>query len=137
MTMAESDTAFAIGIRVYYEDTDASGVVYHANYLRYFERARTEWLESRGMTHRELAETHGVLFTLADLAVRFRRPARLDDRLRVSAAIAERTPARVVFEQEITRDGACLIQGQFTVACVQVASFRPCRLPEALIKESR
>ncbi|MGN8159481.1 tol-pal system-associated acyl-CoA thioesterase [Salinisphaera sp. RV14] len=135
--MADPAAAFAIGLRVYYEDTDATGVVYHANYLRYFERARTEWLESRGLGHRALAEEHGVVFTLADLSIRFRRPARLDDRLAVSATIAERTPARVVFEQQITRDGAALVQGQFTVACVKVANFRPCRLPEALIKESR
>ncbi|MGB7757034.1 MAG: tol-pal system-associated acyl-CoA thioesterase [Salinisphaera sp.] len=135
--MADMETAFTIGIRVYYEDTDATGVVYHANYLRYFERARTEWLEAQGLGHRELAEAHGVVFTLADLSIRFRRPARLDDRLAVSVTTAERTPARVVFEQRITRDGTCLIQGQFTVACVKVANFRPCRLPEALIKESR
>lgn len=134
--MAET-AAFAIDIRVYYEDTDATGVVYHANYLRYFERARTEWLDSRGLGHREMAERHGVAFTLADLSIHFRRPARLDDRLAVTAAIAERTPVRVVFEQEITRDGRSLIQGQFTVACVKVADFRPCRLPEALSKEFR
>lgn len=131
------DTPFAIGIRVYYEDTDATGVVYHANYLRYFERARTQWLESRGLGHRELAEGHGIVFTLADLSIRFRRPARLDDRLKVTARLAERTAARAVFAQEITRDGLSLIQGQFTVACVKVADFRPCRLPALVIKESR
>ncbi|KEZ77237.1 tol-pal system-associated acyl-CoA thioesterase [Salinisphaera hydrothermalis] len=135
--MSDVPTPFHIGVRVYYEDTDATGVVYHANYLRYFERARTEWLEAQGLGHQSLADAYGIVFTLADLSIRFRRPARLDDRLSVSAAVAERTRARVVFEQEITRDGALLIQGQFTVACVKVADFRPCRLPEALIKESR
>lgn len=135
--MAETGSTFATNVRIYYEDTDATGVVYHANYLRYFERARTEWLESRGLTHRDLADAHGLIFTLVDLTMRFRRPARLDDRLAVSVGIAERRAARVVFDQEITRDGASLIQGQFTVACVNIANFRPCRLPEALFKESR
>ena len=134
--MADTEP-FALNVRVYYEDTDATGVVYHANYLRYFERARTEWLESRGLGHRTLAERYGVMFTLVDLSLRFRRPARLDDRLRVSAAVAERRPARVIFEQGIACDDVFLVQGQFTVACVKVADFRPCRLPGALFKESR
>lgn len=134
--MTEVDP-FAINVRVYYEDTDASGVVYHADYLRYCERARTEWLDSHGLDHRTLAEQYGAAFTLADMTVRFIRPARLDDRLTVHVAIGERRRARIVFEQEIWRSDELLIQGQFTAACVKIASFRPRRLPEVLSKETR
>lgn len=132
MASDEHAPVFEISLRVYYEDTDASGVVYHANYLRYCERARTEWLDSLGLDHRTLADTHGIAFTLADMSMRFVQPARLDDRLAVSLQIAQRTRARVVFAQQIRRGGDLLIQGQFTVACVNIANFRPCRLPDAL-----
>lgn len=127
--------AFSIPVRVYYEDTDASGVVYHANYLRYFERARTEWLERLGLDHRRLAAGHGVAFTLRDLWLRFVAPARLDDRLAVGAAVRERRAARVVFAQDIHRGDRLLIQGQFTVVCVNIADFRPTRLPAAIFEE--
>jgi acyl-CoA thioester hydrolase len=123
---------FTIGVRVYYEDTDASGVVYHADYLRYCERARTQWLDSCGLGHRRLADEYGVAFTLRDMAVRFIRPARLDDRLTVDVAVGERRGARVVFEQRIRRGDELLLEGQFTVVCVNIDDFRPRRLPEAL-----
>lgn len=125
---------FSIDTRVYYEDTDASGVVYHADYLRYFERARTEWLESRGQDHRTLADRYGLAFTLADMTVRFIRPARLGDRLVVTAEIGEHRRARIVFEQEIWRSDELLIHGKFTVACVSIGDFRPRRVPEMIIR---
>ncbi|RJS95263.1 tol-pal system-associated acyl-CoA thioesterase [Salinisphaera sp. Q1T1-3] len=130
-----TERPFHIGIRVYYEDTDASGVVYHANYLRYFERARTEWLESRGHDHATLAGSEAVVFTLSDLSLRFRRPARLDDRLDVFVTVAAFRRARIVFAQEIRRNDTLLIQGEFTVACVNIHDFRPVRLPKRLYEE--
>ena len=122
-------------VRVYYEDTDASGVVYHANYLKYFERARTEWLDARGLDHAGLATDYRIVFTLADLKLIFKRPARLDDRLEVVSRIGERGRVRLVFHQEIWCHDNCLIQGEFTVACVNIATFKPARLPPVLIEE--
>lgn len=117
-------------VRVFYEDTDASGVVYHANYLKYLERARTLWLESQGHSHRALAADHGVAFTLADANLQFRLPARLDDTLEIDTRVAERRRARIVFEQEIHCEDRALIKARFTVACVRIHDFRPCALPE-------
>ncbi len=122
-------------LRVYYEDTDATGVVYHANYLKYFERARTEWLEARGLDHMGLARDHQIVFTLADLRLAFKRPARLDDRLVVVTTALEPGRVRMVFKQEIWRDDSCLIQGEFTVACVNITTFRPARLPLVMTEE--
>ena len=122
-------------VRVFYEDTDATGVVYHANYLKYFERARTLWMESRGATHRALADTHGVAFTLADAQVRFRAPARLDDELEIVTEVIERRRARIVFSQEIYCVDRLLIKARFTVACVRLRGFKPCALPPELYKE--
>lgn len=122
-------------IRVYYEDTDASGVVYHANYFRYCERARTEWLRACGLGNRALAEQFGVAFTLVDTQMRFRAPARLDDVVQVSAEVIERKRARLVFAQDISCAGRPLIKAKFTIACVTMRDFKPCRLPVELIKE--
>lgn len=122
-------------VRVFYEDTDATGVVYHANYLKYFERARTLWMEARGATHRTLAEMHGVAFTLVDAQVRFRAPARLDDELEIVTEIVERRRARIVFSQEIYGVDRLLIKARFTVACVRLSGLKPCALPPELYKE--
>lgn len=131
------DKTFTLRLRVYYEDTDASGVVYHANYLHYLERARTEWLDHNGLDHRTLADKYNAAFTLSNMSVRFICPARLDDRLTAHATLAQARGARVVFAQAIYRDEELLLQGQFTVVCVNMANFRPRRLPEAFLEESK
>lgn len=128
-------SAFWHDVRVYYEDSDASGVVYHANYFRYCERARTEWLRARGLGNRALAEQFGVAFTLVDTHMRFRAPARLDDVLRVSAQVIERGRARLLFSQDIFCADRLLIKAKFTIACVTMRDFKPCRLPVELLKE--
>jgi len=128
-------TPFVHALRVYYEDTDASGVVYHANYFRYCERARTEWLRARGMDHQSLAARFDIAFTLVDTGMRFRAPARLDDALEVTARVASTGRARIVFEQEIFCADRLLIKAEFTVACVTMRDFKPARLPVALLKE--
>jgi acyl-CoA thioester hydrolase len=124
---------FRLPVRVYYEDTDAGGVVYHTGYIRYFERARTEWLRSLGYSQQQLAEEAGVLFTVVELTMRYLKPARLDDLLEVVARATITGGASVGFEQEV-RNGAgeLLAEGQVRVACVTPGSLRPRRLPPEL-----
>jgi acyl-CoA thioester hydrolase len=127
-------TALRLPVRVYYEDTDAGGVVYHTGYIRYFERARTEWLRSLGYSQKQLAEEAGVLFTVVELAVRYLKPARLDDMLEVLAQVGERGHASLSFVQEIRNaSGELLADGQVRIACVDQRNFRPRRLPPALV----
>lgn len=119
-------------LRVYYEDTDASGVAYHANYLRWFERARTEWLRERGVSQERLRLELGIAFTIADLSVRYRRPARLDDALEVRTRITARKRASLEFAQQLFHAAApeeLLAEMELRVACVDVTNFRPKGLP--------
>lgn len=123
---------FVWPIRVYYEDTDLSGVVYHASYLRFLERARTEWLRSLGFSQERLKDELGVVFTVAGLEIEFRRPARLDDALEATVAIEGRKRASLNFVQTLRRaaDGSqVLTQARVRVACVEMSTFRPCALP--------
>ena len=131
-------SGFKWPVRVYYEDTDAGGVVYHTNYIKYFERARTEWLRSLGFSQLRLAREERVLFSVVSLATEFRRPARLDDTLEVRSSAELSGGASVHFAQEIWRDGAepeLLATGQVRVACIDADTFRPRRLPDTLRKE--
>lgn len=115
-------------IRVYYEDTDASGVVYHARYLHWFERARSEWLRSRGRSHHQLVHEFGAAFTVASLEVRYLKPARLDEALLVTVSVAQQGRASLVFEQQLLRAEApetLLATGMVRVACVDASSFKP------------
>jgi acyl-CoA thioester hydrolase len=117
-------------VRVYYEDTDAGGVVYHTGYIRFFERARTEWLRALGYSLQHLAEEKRVLFTVVDLAIRYRRPARLDDLLEVVSQ-AKVSGASVLFKQAVQGpDGQVLAEGEVRVACVDAQTFRPQRMPD-------
>lgn len=126
-------TEFRWPLRVYYEDTDASGVVYHANYLKYFERARTEWLRTLGFDQARLHAEQGVAFTLASATVDFRAPARLDDHLEVLTAVVEHRRASLVFSQTVLCGETRLAEGRFRVGCVDSASFRPRAMPAAII----
>jgi acyl-CoA thioester hydrolase len=121
--------------RVYWEDTDAGGVVYYANYLRFLERARTEWLRARGFNQSALALDPGVLFPVSNVELRYRRPARLDDELAVSCVVAPESPTKLAFKQQIWRDspaGELLLIGTVHVVCVDATTFKPRRLPEFL-----
>lgn len=124
-------------IRVYYEDTDVSGVVYHANYLRWFERARTEWLRAQGYSQERLRLELGVAFTVASLAVDYLRPARLDDELEVRTRVAEHRRASLRFEQQLLRGSGAqaqlLARVSVRVGCVDMQRFKPCALPGALL----
>ena len=124
---------FRIPVRVYYEDTDAGGVVYYANYLKFLERARTEWLRSLGFEQAALARDPGVLFVVAGVEVDFKRPARFDDALEVSVAIAERGRAGLSFQQDVHRGDELIVAARVRVACVDSQSFRPVPLPPTLV----
>jgi len=116
-------------IRVYYEDTDAGGVVYHAGYVRWFERARTEWLRSLGWSLAEVAREQGVLFSVVDLQIHYHRPARLDDLLEVVCTARVSGGASIEFDQRLLRGDELLASGKVMVASIDAASFRPRRLP--------
>lgn len=119
--------------RVYYEDTDAGGVVYYVNYLKFMERARTERLRALGFAQSQLAE-EGLLFVVHSAEARYLAPARLDDELVVSAEVEQLNRASLVFRQQVRRagDDAPLCEGRITVACVRADSFKPRAMPEAL-----
>jgi len=139
-------SSFSWPTRVYWEDTDGGGVVYYANYLKYLERARTEWLRVRGFSQQELARERGVLFTVVSLKVEYKRPARLDDQLIVTCEPRAEGPASLSFGQRIVRGplvpaaavqppdgGSLLVVADVRVACVDSDSFRPQRLPQVLV----
>ncbi len=127
-----SSPVFRLPVRVYYEDTDAAGVVYYANYLRFMERARTEWLSSLGFELAALEREHGVVFAVHHVDIRYHRPARLGDRLDVSAAMAGHGRARLFALQEVTRGTDVLVDARVTLACLDRVSWRPARIPAPL-----
>ncbi len=122
-------------LRVYYEDTDSGGVVYYANYLKFMERGRTEWLRSVGFEQDELREKEGVLFAVRKVGVEFRSPARFNDALQVSVQLFSRGKASLVFRQEIRSavDGRVLCDGEVKIACVDASNFRPTPIPQVLL----
>ena len=124
--------AFAWQTRVYYEDTDAGGVVYYANYLRFLERCRTEWMRALGFGQRDLAQRDGVLFVVAGAELQFLRSAILDDELTVGARLVERRASYVVFEQQAMRGSELLCRAKVKVACIDARTKKPTRLPAAL-----
>jgi acyl-CoA thioester hydrolase len=131
--MLSSQPAFAWPIRVYYEDTDVSGVVYHANYLKFFERARTEWLRALGYSQESLRHDVQVAFTVSRVEVAFRSPARLDDAVLVTVTVTELKRASLVMVQQLRLGdlaGRLLAEASVTVVSVDAASFKPRALPE-------
>ena len=125
---------FSLPIRVYWEDTDAGGVVYHAAYVCFLERARTEWLRSLGVSQHELREREDVVFAVRAMQLDFHAPARLDDVLDVELRLVELGRASVVFAQRIVRalDTKVLLEARVRVACLAASGFRPRGLPESL-----
>ena len=122
-------------VRVYWEDTDAGGIVYYANYLKFFERARTEWLRSLGLAQSELAAQSGLVFVVADLQLRYAAPARLDDALQIQLRVQDLGAASLQVAQQAWRTDAqgapatLLCEASVRVGCVQSASLRPARIP--------
>jgi acyl-CoA thioester hydrolase len=118
--------------RVYYEDTDASGLVYHARYLHFLERARTEMLREAGSDHRSLLAREGLAFAVRSLAIEFLLPARLDDLLIVESAMTRGTGARIELKQRVLREGALLAECDLTLVCLD-PSGRARRIPPVLL----
>ena len=128
---------FVWRVRVYYEDTDCGGVVYYANYLRFFERCRTEWMRALGFGQRQLAQREHILFVVAGAELQFLRSAVLDDELLIDARLAERGASYVVFEQKAQRGSEVLCRALVKVACIAASTKRPTRLPAPLIAALR
>lgn len=126
---------FTWPVRVYWEDTDAGGIVYYANYLRFLERARTEWLRAKGFSQVELAEDPGVLFTVVNVEAQYRRPARLDDALVVTCEPRAEGRATLAFVQRILRGEELLLEASVRVACLAAKTLRPTRLPARILAE--
>ena len=126
---------YSFPVRVYFENTDAGGVVYHSEYLKFLERARTEWLRHLGYDHQALARDHRVLFVVTALAIEFARPARLDDSLAVSVRLESLGKVRCVFAQEVRRDAEVLVKARVTVASVTGENMKPVEIPEGLRKK--
>jgi acyl-CoA thioester hydrolase len=128
VTAAAADAAFSVPIRVYWEDTDAAGIVFYANYLKYFERARTEWLRGFGFGQEELRRD-GVAFVVSETALRYLRPARLDDVVDVSVDVVHLGQASLQLAQRARRAGELLAEATIRIGCVELGTFRPCRIP--------
>jgi acyl-CoA thioester hydrolase len=126
----ERPPTHALSLRVYYEDTDFSGRVYHASYLRFMERGRTEWLRELGVGHRQLAGESGVVFAVRSLSIDYRAPALMDDWLEVVTNLSTMRGASFDFDQAIWRDGRQLASALVKVACLR--GDKPARIPEAL-----
>ncbi len=125
-------------LRVYWEDTDAGGVVFYANYLKFFERARTEWLRSLGVGQQRLLEDEGLMFVVAETALRYLRAARLDDLLEITVTIAEAGRASLRLQQQAWRGSELLAEGDIRIGCVGArgpSHFRPCRIPAAILEK--
>jgi acyl-CoA thioester hydrolase len=125
---------FVWPLRVYWEDTDAGGVVFYANYLKFFERARTEWLRSLGFSQEQLRLDTGVMFVVTDTSVRYRQPARLDEELQVSVRVVEQGRASLVIEQQAHRADTLLVDGRIRIGCVDSRTFVPRRIPPFILE---
>ena len=124
---------FSWPARVYWEDTDGGGVVYYANYLKYLERARTEWLRARGFAQTDLVKDPGIIFVVANLSIDYRRPARLDDELDITCDVERDGNVCMQFAQAIKRGDEVLVEASVRVACLDAQSFKPKRIPAGIV----
>ena len=124
---------FTWPVRIYYEDTDAAGVVYHGNYLKYMERARTEWLRATGFSHDMLREKEGIVFVVTDMTISFQKPATMDEHLQVMVKLVKTGNARLYFEQSIINEADELIcSADVCVACLDADTLKPKRIPNPI-----
>jgi acyl-CoA thioester hydrolase len=143
------DEVFKWSVRVYWEDTDAGGIVFYANYLKFFERSRTEWLRSMGVEQQRLREITGGMFVVVDTSTHYHRPARLDDELIVTAALLERGRASLIIGQQAllkSEHGAksaasqslpLLCEGRIKIGWVDLSTMRPARIPDSIVSRLR
>ena len=120
---------FSFPVRVYYEDTDTGGVVYHSNYLNFMERARTEWLRALGFEQDELLREYGVIFAVSAVSVAFHKPARFNELLAVTVALERRGAASLTLKQEVRRGDELLASGEVRIACIDAQRFVPVAIP--------
>jgi acyl-CoA thioester hydrolase len=125
---------FTWPVRVYWEDTDAGGIVFYANYLKFFERARTEWLRSLGVAQSTLRETAGGMVIVSETSVRYLAPARLDDELIVTAGLEDAGRASLIITQQARRGDALLCEGTIRIGWVDAETLRPGRIPAAILQ---
>ncbi len=130
-------TEFRWPIRVYWEDTDAGGIVFYANYLKFFERARTEWLRSLGIEQQQLKETTGGMFVVAETSIKYLHPARLDDELIVTARLQEIGRASMTIAQQALSKDTLLCDGTIRIGWVDAASLQLGRIPQNIIESLR
>jgi acyl-CoA thioester hydrolase len=127
-------SVFRHRLRVYWEDTDAGGVVFYANYLRFFERARTEWLRDLGFGQQRLKDEAGAMFIVSDTSVRYLRPARLDDELDVTVLVREAGRVALTILQEAWHGDVLLAEGSIRIGCVDAGTFKPRRIPSEILE---
>ena len=126
---------FSLPVRVYFQDTDAGGVVYHANYLNFMERARTEWLRTYGHSNTGLMEEFGMVFVMRSVKLDYLKPALLDDALDVTAQIKDIGRSRLTLLQTVRRGDELLTEAEVHLVCVSLESFKPVSVPEILRKQ--
>ena len=124
-------------VRVYWEDTDAGGIVFYANYLKFFERTRTEWLRSLGISQQQLKDQTGGMFVVAETSVKYMRPARLDDELIVTARLLQSGRASMTIQQQVLQKNTVLCEGTIRIGWVDAASLEPRRIPQNIIESLR
>ena len=127
-------TVFEHPIRVYWEDTDAGGIVFYANYLKFFERARTEWLRALGIGQHALREETGGMFVVSETSIKYHRPAKLDDHLRVTATLAEGGRASLVIAQQAWLGETLLCEGTIRIGWVDATTMKPARIPSSVLE---
>jgi len=123
---------FSWSVRVYYEDTDSGGVVYHSNYLNFMERARTEWLRALGYDQLAMKQEQGVIFVVHSMQLVFKKPAYFNDLLEVESHLEKIGHGSIEFKQKILRSGQLLIEAVVKVACVDASSFKPLGIPKGM-----
>jgi acyl-CoA thioester hydrolase len=127
-------TPFEHAVRIYWEDTDAGGIVFYANYLKFFERARTEWLRALGVEQHALREETGGMFVVSETTVKYHRPAQLDDLLRVTARLSEAGRASLVIAQQAWRGDTLLCEGTIRIGWVNETTLKPARIPSSVLE---
>lgn len=128
----DENKQFTLPVRVYYEDTDSGGVVFYANYLKFFERARTEWLRALGVNQSELASSENRIFVVVNTQLKYRKPARLDDLIQIKSRISKVSEASAIFEQRAELNAQLLVESTIQVCCVNSQTFRPAAIPPSV-----
>lgn len=132
--VVQGAATFRWPVRVYYEDTDAGGVVYFANYLKFMERARTEWLRAHGFELTDLEARHGIVFVVRAVEIDYLRPGRLNDALQVTLKLAGSGRAHIVVVQQVLRGGDVLAEARVRIVCVGTKTMKPARIPQAVLE---